>query len=73
MGKISTVKRGIIEKGSDDIGSAVCYTIFTIYLYSAHKQLARHHPGPFSRILLYVHTGDFMKKVPQLPVCTRDR
>ena len=43
----------ILEKGSVDIGSAVCYTIYTIHLsllsiyLSAHKQLRRHHPNLF--------------------------
>ena len=39
----STIYRGNIEKGSDDIGSAVCYTIYTVYL-SLCKQTAESNP-----------------------------
>ena len=35
-----------LEKGSDDIGSAVCDTIYTVYL-SLSKQLIRYHANPF--------------------------
>ena len=38
--------RGIHEKGSEDVASAVCYTIYTLYLSSANKQLRRHLPNP---------------------------
>ena len=38
--------RGICEKGSVDVVSAVYYTIYTIYP-PAHKQLRRHLPNPF--------------------------
>ena len=48
--------RECLEKGSDDIGSAVCYTIYTsiISTYtispSVHKQMIRYHSNPFREV-----------------------
>ena len=40
--------RGIHKKGSGDVVSAVCYTIYITYLsLCTKKQLRRHLPKPF--------------------------
>ena len=42
--------RGIHDKASGDVVSAVCYTIYTIHLsLYTHKQLRRHLPNPFRK------------------------
>ena len=48
FGAVRVKYRGIHEKGSDDVVSSVCYTIYTLSIYpSAHNQMIRHHPNPF--------------------------
>ena len=45
--------RGINEKGSVDVESAICYTIYTLSIYpSAHKQLRRHLPNRLPCIII---------------------
>ena len=42
--------RGILEKGSDDIRSAVCYAIYAIYLFLWTQTAAPISSKPISRI-----------------------
>ena len=44
------VKRRFLEKGSDDIESAVCYPIYTIYLSLCTQTAETTTSEPFSRI-----------------------
>ena len=46
--------QGILEKGSVDIWTAVCYTIYTIYLSLCAQTADLISSKPFSRILLYI-------------------
>ena len=46
--------RGIPEKGSGDVVSAVCYTIHTIYLSLCTQTAETKSPESFSRIALYI-------------------
>ena len=45
--------RGIPEKGSGDVVSAVCYTVYTIYLYRCIRTAETASPEPFSWIPPY--------------------
>ena len=45
--------RGIHEKGSGDVVSAVCYTIYTIYLSLCTQKAETISPKPFSRFFFY--------------------
>ena len=49
----SIMYRGVFEKGSDDIGSAVCYTIYTIHISLCTQTDETTSSDPFSRIPLY--------------------
>ena len=50
--------RGIHEKGSEDVVSAVCYIIYTIYLSICTQTDETTSPEPFSRIPLYLSHAD---------------
>ena len=42
------IYRGIHEKGSDDVVSAICYTKYTIYLSLCTQTAETASPDPFS-------------------------
>ena len=46
--------RGIREKGSEDVVSAVCYTIYTLYLSFSAQTAETTSSEPFSGIPLYI-------------------
>ena len=61
--------RGILEKGADDIGSAVCYSIYTIYLslcIHIYKQLIRYHLNPCIPIIPCIIYSYYMRFNMQL-------
>ena len=46
-----------LEKGSDDIGSAVCDTIYTVYLSLCTQTADSISSEPFPRHILYLSLG----------------
>ena len=61
--------KGIHEKGSGDFSSAVCYTLYTIYI-SLYTQLRWHLPNPFREFPCISISRDDIMNCSFLANCT---
>ena len=64
---ISVYNGGILVKGSDDIESAVCYTIYTIYL----SQLIRYDTKIFSPVCILYVDCVFRRKIALVDISSK--